>query len=717
MYVNERFELAASTKDMLRAWTPNFGFGQFSEFIFYKHYSRPKPNGLMESWADVVIRSTEGCMSIRKDHYIKNNLGWEDSWWQHYAVGFATSLFNMDWTPPGRGLWAMGTDFMYERGAMCLYNCAYTNITDDIHLDIHWLMDCSMNGVGVGFCPERNNHLDAYHPVNGVRTIVIADSREGWCDSVRDLIKSYLTPNSPAIYFDYSKIRPAGSVIHGFGGIASGPEPLKLLHTQIVQFFSMYIDGYDYDVVQLKSDIANAVGVCVVSGNVRRSAEIACGSIYDETFLNLKDYTRFPYRQAFGWMSNNSVILDDTEDFNKLGEIAERVKVAGEPGYINRMNFKYGRINSRDVVKNDMAVGINPCGEIPLEHREVCNLSETYPTRCKSMDDWYLACKHSTLYMSTVSLLPTHRASTNRVVARNRRIGAGIVDYTGWKHTMGTHEVIKHMRKGYDIVCSTNRWANGEAGVPEAIRKTTAKPGGTTSKLVGKTSGVSHPTFTFTLMRVRVSVLQPICQLLIDSGVPYEPEIFDPQNTYVFEFPVKQGPAKPATEITLWEQAINVITVQSNWADNAVSNTLYFKPKWQLYKHLTTKFVAEKALEALGIVLNLDATSTHETSDYKVEVECFGDGVFGSCKIFKYNTHHEEDDIEGVLSAIAPHTKSISLLPHTSEGVYKQMPQEGITEEEYQRRINNIRPIDWSTLIGNTPEAELFCTGDKCQRP
>ncbi len=114
--------------------------------------------------------------------------------------------------------------------------------------------------------------------------------------------------------------------------------------------------------------------------------------------------------------------------------------------------------------------------EIPLEHREVCNLAETFPTMCERTEEWYNACKFAAFYCTTVSLLPTHQPSTNRVVARNRRIGVGIVDYTGWKHENGVHKVTRYMRTGYKAIRKTAKWSNQEAGIPLPIRHTTMKP-------------------------------------------------------------------------------------------------------------------------------------------------------------------------------------------------------------------------------------------------
>ena len=712
MFVKHRFELDPMTVDHLRSLVPKFGYNGFGEIVFYRTYSRTKPDGGQEDWGDVVIRVTQGTYSIRKDFYLKNHIPWNEKEWQAHAFGFAKAMFEMKWLPPGRGLWAMGSDFVYERGAMALYNCAFTELRSgaDFADDIGWLMDTLMHGVGAGFAPLRDS-LVLKQP-EGEYDHVIPDTREGWVDAVKARLLAYLEGTKyPNFIFDL--IRKAGEAIKGFGGVASGPEPLQRLLEEITFWCNKFLAG-EVDVVEFKTNIANLVGCCVVAGNVRRSAEIACGSIHDPVFMNLKDYKKNPHREAFGWMSNNSVTLDTVEDFDCLGEIARRVVTNGEPGVINRKNMKHGRIGKATVTV-DRAVGFNPCGEIPLEHREVCNLSETLPTMCAGPDDWYKSCEYATFYSSTVSLLPTHQPSTNRVVARNRRIGVGIIDFSGWKFENGVHQVTKWLRNGYDVVTEANRQLNAEAGVPEAIRKTCVKPGGTTPKLAGKTPGCGQPTFHHTIRRIRVAQNAPIHEVLVEARIPYEKDFYS-QNTDVFEYPILQGPAKQAQDVSLWEQAMNVVLLQREWSDNAVSNTLYFRPMWRLVE---TAEVDAYSLMARHIGGTAARSLEHKGGAYIVPgaVKVEFSKEYKSVKIYEYDHSHEEDDIEPVLSSIIPLCKSISLLPHTPVGVYRQMVEEGITEQEYTDRLEQILPIDWTKFTGSDGMDERYCQGDQCEIP
>ncbi len=735
MRVTARFQLSDRAEDSLRSLVPPFGYNGFGELTFYRTYSRVRQDGGQEDWADVVIRNTNGTFSIRKDWYLKSGITWDEEFWQSYAERFAASMYRMEWMPPGRGMWAMGSDFVYERGSMALYNCAYTDIGTDIGSDINWLMDSLMHGVGVGFSPTRTDDIRVHSP-RGEQDFIIPDTREGWCDCTEAIINSYLRPGQKRVRPIYDKIRLAGLPIKGFGGVASGPGPLKELHDYITSFFERYKERPDYDSVRLKTDIANAVGCCVVAGNVRRSAELACGSIRDETFINLKDYERYPDRARFGWMSNNSVILDSDEDFQMLGEIARRVVKNGEPGYINWRNMPRGRIGRKmEGLRKDRAKGFNPCGEIPLESREVCNVDETLPTMCEDERIWLQGCEYATMYCTTVSLLPTHQPSTNRIVARNRRIGVSIVDVSGWKHTHGTHKVIGWMRRGYERVRKTAKWSNNEAGIPLPIRHTTIKPGGTGPKLPGRTPGIGYPNFGYTLRRIRVAKNAPIHPLLVEANIPHEQDVVD-KYTDVFEYPIHQGPAPPAEEVTIWEQAMNLVMTQREWSDNAVSNTINFRPKWPLVHAIRDNFQDELA-SYVGLVTACEIM-TSELKEYllpdryKIVVHRepdkypLGDGFVGvdwanfsikQIDVHEYDVRHEEDQVEAVLSAIAPVTKSVSVLPHSAKGAYPQMPEEGISKEEYERRLAEILPVDWSKFAGSDGQDELYCSAQGCEIP
>jgi len=263
-YINEFFALSSEYIEKLYRLKPQFGYDGFGEIVFFRTYSRVKADGSQENWHDVVIRVINGTMSIRKDWYKRNYVEWDEAYWQRYAYDMAVAMFKMHWLPAGRGLWAMGTQFVFERGSMALNNCGFTVLggNDRLSDDLHWMMDALMLGVGVGFEAVRDD-LKIYKPV-GTFVHYVQDSREGWADSWKLLIDAYTKPNHRKPIFKYDLVRKKGLPIRGFGGLASGPGPLMELHERTEMLFNTP----GIDVVRLKSDLGNMCGVCVVAGSV-----------------------------------------------------------------------------------------------------------------------------------------------------------------------------------------------------------------------------------------------------------------------------------------------------------------------------------------------------------------------------------------------------------------------------------------------------------------
>src|SRR5690606_37186367 len=296
------------------------GGNALGEITFLRTYSRLKPDGTKERWHEVVRRVVEGMYSLLKDHHTSQRLPWDEAQAQAEAAEAYERLFELKWTPPGRGLWMMGTPLVNElRNSAALQNCAFVSTGDMTPEDpagpFTWLMEASMLGVGVGF-DTRGAELGLVLHESGPEEdrYVIPDSREGWVESVRLLLEGYLCPGRPAVTFDYSLIRPAGSPIRTFGGTAAGPEPLRRLHCALRRVLGGRA-GEPLTSTDI-ADIGNLIGVCVVAGNVRRSAEILLGSIDDPAFLDLKNPEVFPERNSYdkdapgwGWMRNNSVVV------------------------------------------------------------------------------------------------------------------------------------------------------------------------------------------------------------------------------------------------------------------------------------------------------------------------------------------------------------------------------------------------------------------------
>jgi len=217
----------------------------------------------------------------------------------------------------------MGTEFIARHGSMSLNNFAST---EDIDLKyskaFEFVMDALMLGVGVGFDTKGAGKIAIKTPQEGDIAFEIPDSREGWVESLKFVIEAYFLGKQRPV-FDYSLIRSAGQPIRGFGGIASGPAPLKDMLESIQKILEVRINKNITSLDIL--DIMNLIGKCVVAGNVRRSAEIALGDATDLDFITSKQDQEKLYSHR--WASNNSVFAVKGLDYSF---IADQIAVNGK---------------------------------------------------------------------------------------------------------------------------------------------------------------------------------------------------------------------------------------------------------------------------------------------------------------------------------------------------------------------------------------------------
>ena len=273
---------------------PKFGFNGLGECVFYRTYSRLQKDNTKETFLDTLKRVVEGCYEIQRRHCTKMHIPWDYAKAQKSAQEMFVRMWEFKFLPPGRGLWMMGTKFMWERGSAALCNCGFVSTDDQIELDpaepFCFLMDMSMLGVGIGFDTKGAGKIQINQPSSTKLTYRIPDSREGWVDSLRQLILSYTTKSDRGtIVFNYDLIRKSGSKIGGFGGHASGSGILKELHLMVEEHLVKRIGG-SLSSVDI-TDIMNYIGRCVVAGNVRRTAEIAFGEPDDKDYCKMKNPT------------------------------------------------------------------------------------------------------------------------------------------------------------------------------------------------------------------------------------------------------------------------------------------------------------------------------------------------------------------------------------------------------------------------------------------
>jgi adenosylcobalamin-dependent ribonucleoside-triphosphate reductase len=648
----ERLKLSDKFLDLYRGRQPKWG--PLGYVTFKRTYARvvPGDGGRTEEYWETVRRVVEGCYTIQWNHCRNLKLPWN----QQKAQRSAQEMFNLMWEfrflPPGRGLWMMGTDYIYERGSAALNNCAFVS-TDEISFSFSepfcFLMDMSLLGVGVAFDTKGAGSIVVHEPRPAEAAYVIEDSKEGWVELVRVVLESYAGHGKRPVNVDYSQIRPAGSPIRTFGGIAPGPAPLidciKNIDDVLQPRIGERISSGDI------TDLMNVIGKCVVSGGVRRTAELALGSADDSDYLELKDPDKNRDKlMAWRWASNNSVTASIGMDYSKVGEQTAK---NGEPGYFWLENAKaYGRMKDGANWIDAKVAGTNPCAEQSLESYEICNLVETFPSLHDNYEDYKRTLKYAYLYAKTVTLVPTHSERTNAIMLRNRRIGlsqSGIIQAFE-KHGRRTH--FEWCDEGYKYVCQLDKIYAQWLCIPESVKKTSVKPSGTVSLLPGVTPGIHYPHSEFYYRTIRLDKTSPLVEAIRHAGYRIEESVYG-DNTLIAYFPVKSPDfERSKTDVSVWEQVENVAQMQYYWADNQVSATITFKPE-------------------------------------------------------------EAKDIPKILELYEPRLKSISFLPLVEHN-YPQAPYQEITEEMFVNAAARIRHMDFADL--NTKEtADLYCDGEKCE--
>lgn len=528
-----------------------------------------------EEFWETIRRVVEGCYSIQKEHCIRLSLPWNDAKAQKSAETMFEKIWNFKFLPPGRGLWMMGTEFIARHGSMSLNNCGFAS-TQDIDLKyskaFEFVMDALMLGVGVGFDTKGAGKITIKQPKEGHFKYEIPDSREGWVEALKLTLEAYFLGKQVPDY-DFSLIRSAGEPIRGFGGIASGPAPLKKMLEDIQGILETRI-GQSITSVDIV-DIMNHIGKCVVAGNVRRSAEIALGDPTDLDFVTCKQDEEKLYSHR--WASNNSVFAMIGLDYSF---IADQIKVNGEPGIFWLENAQaYSRMRDKPDFKDKKAAGVNPCGEQTLESFELCCLVETFPSRHESYEEFQETLKYAYLYAKSVTLVNTHWKETNAVMLKNRRMGisqTGIIE-AFVKH--GRRTILEWSDKGYHYLRDLDEEYSDWLCIPKSIKITTVKPSGTVSLLPGVPPGIHYPHSEYYIRRIRVSKNSDLIEPIKNAGYYIEDDLYSP-NTVVVEFPVHEEYFdRSKNDVSIWEQIANAIDYQAYWSDNQVSITVTFKPE------------------------------------------------------------------------------------------------------------------------------------------
>ena len=549
-------------------------FGPLGYLTFKRTYSRRinenDLNSKTEEFEDTINRVIKGC-----DKQLK--VGFTP----HEEVRLKEILMGLKGSVAGRFMWQLGTKTVKDLGLFSLQNCAFVTVDEPIKPFL-WTFDALMLGSGVGYNIQREFVYELpkviKRKINIIRKdtkdadFIIPDTRKGWTDLLERTLRAHFETGE-GFTFSTICIRGKGTAIKGFGGIAAGPEELCWGIQKISELLN------DRRGKKLRPidclDIMNIIGYIVVSGNVRRSAQIAIGDYDDIQFLEAKNWEtgNIPNWRA---MSNNSVVCND---ISKLPEqFWNNYNGSGEPyGLINLKNARIaGRTGEYEYPDPDVA-GFNPCAEQSLAPYETCCLAEIYLPNIESEDE--LAEVATYLYRINKHSLAIgcHWKETEEIVKKNMRMGIGITGYC-----MATDEQKSWLNKTYLKLRKFDNVYSASKGFPRSIKLTTVKPSGTLSLLAGVTSGGHVGYAQYFIRRIRIAANSPLVDVVKSHG--YKTEFvrnFDgtPNHmTIVAEFPCKYPEGTLlAKDVTAIDQLEIMTRLQREWSDNAVSVTIYYE--------------------------------------------------------------------------------------------------------------------------------------------
>lgn len=558
--------LEQSFVDSYSPKTPPWGFGGLGEVVFLRTYSRKKENGDNETWSETLQRVINGAVDIGTQLTEAE----QERLFDH--------CFNLRCSFSGRSLWQLGTPLVQKYNGSSLNNCYFTNI-EKIE-DFELLFEYLMLGGGVGFSVERSKihdlpkvktNVSISHERTNDADIIVPDSRHGWKRLLHAVLKSFFDTGKS---FTYSTIlvREYGAPLKTFGGTASGPGALIEGVSDICKVMQNR-EGKKLRSIDVL-DICNIIGRVVVSGSSRRSAQIAIGDPDDVLFIRAKNWSSGSV-PAWRANSNNSIYADAYEEI--MSELWKGYDGSGEPyGLVNRkLARKYGRLGE---LKTDNSIdGFNPCAEIGLADGESCNLSTIFLPNVEDKEQLMDISQLLYKVQKQITTLIYPYEKTTTAVRKNARLGQSVTgilqcpeEKISW--LADTYKCLEEFDAAWSL-----RWS-----LSKSVRLTTVQPSGTLSLLPGVTPGI-HPAFArHYTRRVRFGSSDPLVDACRKRGHKVQWDIGidgrEDHTRYVVDFPCKSPDgAVLVSEISAVQQLEWVKKMQTIWADNAVSVTVYYR--------------------------------------------------------------------------------------------------------------------------------------------
>ena len=547
--------------------TPPWGFGGLGEVVFLRTYSRKiEGTNKTETWVQTIKRIIDGAVDIGVPFS------------KEEAEQLFDHMFQLRCSVSGRALWQLGTPLVSQFSGTSLNNCFYTNI-EKIE-DFELLFDYLMLGGGVGFSVERSK-IHELPKVKAVKSItaersndadfIVPDSRQGWRELLHKVLESYFISGKS---FTYSTllIREFGTPLKTFGGTASGSGALVDGIDDICKVLNERVGKKLRSIDVL--DICNIIGRIVISGSSRRSAQIAIGDPDDMLFLKAKNWGSGNV-PAWRANSNNSIYADAYDEI--VSELWKGYDGTGEPyGLVNRKLARtYGRLGEKS--PDPSIEGFNPCAEIALADGESCNLATIFLPNIESLAQMLEVSRLLYMVQKQITRLSYPYEKTSSIVHKNARLGQSI---TGILQC--DEKQIGWLSDAYSFLKEYDKAYSAENGWNPSVRLTTVQPSGTLSLLPGVTPGI-HPAFApYYTRRVRFSSVDPLVDACRRRGYKVTWDMGldgrEDHSRYVIEFPCKSPENSIlAANMTAIEQLEWVKKMQTIWADNAVSVTVYYR--------------------------------------------------------------------------------------------------------------------------------------------
>jgi ribonucleoside-triphosphate reductase len=610
-----------------------------SEITVYMKYAKYLPElNRRETWEELVTRNKD--MHIKKYPKLKEEI-----------ENVYKYVYNKKVLPSMRSLQFAGKPIKVSPNR--LYNCSYLPI-DDIEA-FNETMFLLLSGCGVGYSVQQH-HIKKLPTVTKpfekrVRRFVIGDSIEGWSDAVKVLIKAYLGgKRASRVNFDYTCIRPKGARLVTSGGKAPGPQPLKECLIKIEGILESKQDGTNLTSLEVH-DIVCHIADAVLAGGIRRAALISLFTATDEEMIACKSGNWWETNPQRGRANNSAVLMRHKITKEFFLDLWKRIELsgAGEPGiYFN----------------NDKDWGTNPCCEIALRPYQFCNLCEVNVSDITSQEDLNLRVKAAS-FIGTLQAGYTEfhylREIWQETTEKDALIG---VSMTG----IGSAAVLQmDMKEAANIVKAENKRISRLIGINQAARTTCIKPAGTTSLVLGTSSGIHAWHNDYYIRRLRVGKNESIYRyLLANHPELVKDEYFRPHDTAVIEIPQ----AAPKGSILRTESAFDLLKRVKKVADN-----------WVKTGHKTGSNTH-----------NVSATISLKEDDWK--------------KAGKWMWDNRN------------YYNGLSVLPYDG-GTYTQAPFEDITKKEFDKLVKHLHDINLEHVKEETDETdlsgELACAGGSCE--